>query len=204
MAFALLANSARSSRAFTTGYQALAATAITPLITITKNKIQLGGCILSSPHAPRPSPPRSPLLRPRPVASQPRLHLHLLTLLDPLALFEQPPPTHISRIRSSSTGGMFTRNRLASSAALTRLSSPSPKRLVIDRQSKCESKHRLLARLLRFLRFRAGHGRVWRPSQGLSSRLEKIVQAKNIPFKRYITRCLERCAAEDGHPIASV
>jgi hypothetical protein len=130
--------------------------------------------------------------------------LHLLTLLDPLALFEQPPPTHISRIRSSSTGGMFTRNRLASSAALTRLSSPSPKRLVIDRQSKCESKHRLLARLLRFLRFRAGHGRVWRPSQGLSSRLEKIVQAKNIPFKRYITRCLERCAAEDGHPIASV
>jgi hypothetical protein len=34
----------------------------------------------------------------------------------------------------------------------------------------------------------------------LAKRLEAISQSKEIPLNRYMNRCLERCAAEDGSP----
>jgi predicted DNA binding CopG/RHH family protein len=34
----------------------------------------------------------------------------------------------------------------------------------------------------------------------LAKRLEAIAQSKEMPLNRYVNRCLERCAAEDGKP----
>jgi hypothetical protein len=36
--------------------------------------------------------------------------------------------------------------------------------------------------------------------QNLASKLEAIAQSREMPLSRYITRCLERCAADDGKP----
>jgi hypothetical protein len=33
---------------------------------------------------------------------------------------------------------------------------------------------------------------------GLAKRLEAIADSKGMPLNRYMNRCLERCAAEDG------
>jgi predicted DNA binding CopG/RHH family protein len=38
----------------------------------------------------------------------------------------------------------------------------------------------------------------------LATRIEEIAQAQKIPLSRYIRRCLERCAAEDGKPATIV
>ena len=38
----------------------------------------------------------------------------------------------------------------------------------------------------------------------LATRLEDIAVAKKLPLSRYIRRCLERCATEDGKPVTIV
>jgi len=38
----------------------------------------------------------------------------------------------------------------------------------------------------------------------LATRLEEIAETKKMPLSRYMRRCLERCAAEDGKPAAIV
>jgi hypothetical protein len=38
----------------------------------------------------------------------------------------------------------------------------------------------------------------------LATRLQAIAEEKKMPLSRYIRRCLERCAAEDGKPAAIV
>jgi hypothetical protein len=41
-----------------------------------------------------------------------------------------------------------------------------------------------------------------RMPNNLAKRLEEIAKSKELPLSRYINRCLERCAAEDGKPAA--
>ena len=40
-----------------------------------------------------------------------------------------------------------------------------------------------------------------RMPNNLAKRLEEIAKIKATPLNRYINRCLERCAAEDGRPM---
>ena len=43
-----------------------------------------------------------------------------------------------------------------------------------------------------------------RMPNNLAERLEGIAKSKDVSLNRHIVRCLERCAAEDGKPVAPV